>query len=207
MNSIENAQTAMKSCWSCKGPVVLGALFCPTCSAVQGPATVTHFQRLGVEYSFDVDVSALDQLYFDLQRQLHPDRFANKTSKEKALSQQQATALNDAYEILKDPLRRADYMVHVQGVGVLPEGCNLVQDQSILIEAMQMRERLETVTDLAQLNAIAKESKSAIEKVIGQLSTVFNDDDVEAACKLTTRLKYLHKMMGEVRHVRARLMS
>ena len=207
MNSIETVTTTMKPCWSCKGPVGLSALFCSTCSAVQGPARVTHFERLGVEYSFDVDVSALDQLYFDLQRQLHPDRFANCTPKEKALSQQQATALNDAYEILKDPLRRADYMVHVQGIDVLPEGCNLVQDQSILIEAMEMRERLETVEALADLNVIAKESKAAIEKVIGQLSTVFRDDDVEAACKLTTRLKYLHKMMGEVRHVRARLMS
>lgn len=207
MNSIESAKTAMKPCWSCKGPVSVSALFCSTCSAVQGPAPVTHFQRLGVVYSFDVDIQALDQLYFDLQRQLHPDRFSNKTPKEKALSQQQATALNDSYEILKDSLRRADYMVHVQGVDVLPEGCNLVQDQSILIEAMEMRERLGSVETLADLNVIAKESKAAIEKVIAQLSTVFKDGDVEAACKLTTRLKYLHKMMGEVRHVRARLMS
>lgn len=207
MTSQSDAKPKMKPCWSCKGPVNGGMLFCETCHAVQGPAAVCHFQRLGLEISFDVDVVRLDQLYFDLQRQLHPDRFASKTVKEKALSQQQATALNDAYETLKDPLRRADYMVHLQGVDVVPEGCNLVHDQSILMEAMDMRERLEAVQTTADLNVLAKSTKRENDKVIDQLSKAFGGGDVEAASKLTTRLKYLQKMMGEVRHVRARLMS
>jgi len=207
MTHIQNTQTVMKPCWSCKGPVKISALFCSTCGAVQGPAAVSHFQRLGLELNFDVDIERLDQMYFDLQRQLHPDRFAGKSPKEKAFSQQQATALNDAYETLKDPLRRADFMVHFHGVDVLPEGCNLVVDQSILIEAMDMREQLSAVETLADLNDIAKHSKAEIDKVITDLSAAFGGQDYEAASKLTTRLKYLQKMMGEVRHVRARLMT
>jgi molecular chaperone HscB len=207
MNHLPNTQTVMKPCWSCKGPVQITALFCSTCGAVQGPAAVTHFQRLGLEPDFDVDEKRLDQLYFDRQRQLHPDRFAAKSPKEKALSQQQATALNDAYEVLKSPLRRADYMVHLHGVDVLPEGCNLVVDQSILMEAMEMREQLAAVETLDDLNTIAKHSKTEIDQVLVDLSKAFATEDFEAAGKLTTRLKYLQKMMGEVRHVRARLMS
>jgi len=207
MNTDVHAQTVMKPCWSCKGPVQLNALFCPTCEAVQGPAAVSHFVRLNVAVSFDVDVPALDHLYFDLQRQLHPDRFATKSPKEKALSQQQATALNDAYETLKDPLKRADYMVHLSGVEVLPEGCNLVKDQSILIEAMEMRERLANAATMTELNTIATETKAEIDDVITGLSLAFRGDDIEGACELTTRLKYLHKMMGEVRHSRARLLA
>lgn len=197
----------MKACWSCKGPVNAGALFCATCKAVQPPAAVSHYQRLGVEMTFDVDVPALDRLYFDLQRQLHPDRFATKAAKERALSQQQATALNDAYETLKDPLKRADYLVHLKGVNVLPEGCNLVQDQSILIEAMEMRERLMAASTLADVGALARETKAEIDDVVTGLSLAFRGEDIEGACQLTTRLKYLNKMMGEVRQVRARLMA
>lgn len=197
----------MKACWSCKGPVNAGALFCATCKAVQPPAAVSHYQRLGVEMTFDVDVPALDRLYFDLQRQLHPDRFATKAAKERALSQQQATALNDAYETLKDPLKRADYLVHLKGVNVLPEGCNLVQDQSILIEAMEMRERLMAASTLADVGTLARETKAEIDDVVTGLSLAFKGDDIEGACQLTTRLKYLNKMMGEVRQVRARLMA
>lgn len=166
-----------------------------------------HFQRFGIEVTFDMDVPALDKLYFDLQRQLHPDRFATKSPKERALSQQQATALNDGYETLKDPLKRADYLVHLKGVNVLPEGCNLVNDQSILIEAMEMRERLESASSMADVSTLSRETKSEIDDVIMALSLAFKGEDVEGACQLTTRLKYLHKMMGEVRHVRARLMT
>jgi len=200
-------KAAMKACWSCKGPVKAGALFCATCKAVQPPAAVDHYQRLGVEMTFDVDVPALDRVYFDLQRQLHPDRFATKAAKERALSQQQATALNDAYETLKDPLKRADYLVHLKGVNVLPEGCNLVQDQSILIEAMEMRERLASANSMADVGALSRETKAEIDDVVAGLSLAFKGDDIEGACQLTTRLKYLHKMMGEVRQVRARLMA
>lgn len=203
----DNTATQMKSCWSCKGPVEAGALFCATCKAVQAPAAVDHFVRFGVEMTFDVDVAALDRTYFDLQRQLHPDRFATKSPKERALSQQQATALNDGYETLKDPLKRADYLVHLKGVNVLPEGCNLVQDQSILIEAMEMRERLASAATLADVSQLARETKGEVDDVVTGLSLAFRGGDVEGACQLTTRLKYLHKMMGEVRQVRARLMS
>lgn len=203
----DNAAVLMKPCWSCKGPVRAGALFCPTCKAVQAPAPVDHFARFGIDMTFDVDVPALDRLYFDLQRQLHPDRFATKAPKERALSQQQATALNDGYETLKDPLKRADYLVHLKGVNVLPEGCNLVTNQTILIEAMEMRERLAVADSLADVNALARETKAEIEDVVNGLSLAFKGGDIEGACQLTTRLKYLHKMMGEVRQVRARLMN
>ena len=201
------AKQTLKPCWSCKGPLTAGALFCSTCEAVQPPAPVDHFVRLGVERAFEVDVPALDRRYFDLQRQLHPDRFATKAPKEKALSQQQATALNDAYETLKDPLKRADYLVHLEGVGVLPEGCNLVQDQSILIEAMEMREKLMMADNMDTLNAIQRETKAEIDDVHTALSLAFKGADIEGACQLTTRLKYLDKMMGEVRQARARLLA
>jgi molecular chaperone HscB len=168
---------------------------------------VDHFQRFGIAQTFDMDIPALDRMYFDLQRQLHPDRFATKSPKERALSQQQATALNDGYETLKDPLKRADYLVHLRGVGVLTEGCNLVHDQSILIEAMEMRERLAAADTLADVSQLARETKGEIEDVVSGLSLAFKGDDIQGACQLTTRLKYLHKMMGEVRQVRARLMS
>lgn len=203
----DNSATSMKACWSCKGPVKAGALFCETCKAVQAPAAVDHYARFGMEMTFDVDVAMLDRLYFDLQRQLHPDRFATKSPKERALSQQQATALNDGYETLQDPLKRADYLVHLKGVNVLPEGCNLVNDQSILIEAMEMRERLASAATLAEVGTLARETKAEIDDVVTALSLAFRGEDVEGACQLTTRLKYLHKMIGEVRHVRARLMA
>lgn len=187
------------SCWSCKGPVTTGAPFCDTCGAVQQPGQVDHFTRMGLDVSFDVDVSALDQLYFSLQRQLHPDRFATKAPQEKALSQQQATTLNDAYETLKDPLMRADYLIHLKGIAVLPEGCNLVNDPTILMEAMEVREALASSENIEDVDGIAATAKAEIDDVHTGISKAFAGNDVEGACQLTTRLKYLRKLMDEIR--------
>jgi len=186
-------------CWSCKGPVAQSSPFCGTCAAVQPPGQADHFARLGLEVGFEIASQDLDRAYFALQRHLHPDRFANKSPKEKSLSQQQATAINDAYETLKEPLRRADYLVHLKGMGVLPEGCNLVNDQMLLMESMELREALADAETPADVDAITARADEDIKVCIEQLSTLFAQDDIEGACRLTTRLKYLQKLAEECR--------
>ena len=186
-------------CWSCKGPVEAGHPFCPTCEAVQAPGQADHFSRLGLAVSFDLDVTALDKRYFEMQRQLHPDRFATHTSRERALSQLQATSLNEAYEALKDPLHRAEYLVHLKGKDVLPEGCHLVNDQAVLMEAMELREALLEAETPEDVKAIAKRAGNDIDDCIARLSDLFANGDIEGACRLTTRLKYLRKLADETR--------
>lgn len=195
------------SCWSCRGPAGDRDLFCPTCAAVQPPGQQDHFARLGLEASFDVDQDQLEQGYFDLQRQLHPDRFATKSEKERVLSQQQATSLNDAYETLKDALKRADYMIHQTGIGVLREGCNQLNDPVILMEAMELREQVAEAQSLDRLKEISATTVADIEDCEAGLSLAFRGDDLDGVCGLTTRLKFLRKLADEVRVARTRLMD
>ncbi|MEO5337004.1 MAG: Fe-S protein assembly co-chaperone HscB [Magnetospirillum sp. WYHS-4] len=196
---------AAHPCWSCKGPVPAGAPFCSTCEAVQPPGQVDHFARLSVEARYELDLAELDRRYFALQRRLHPDRFATRTPRERALSQQQATSLNEAYETLKDPLRRADYLVHLKGAGVLPEGCDLIADPVVLMEAMEMRERLGETESPAEVDAIADETSRDMRNCVDELRSAFAANELATACRLTTRLKYLTKLAGEVKARRARL--
>jgi molecular chaperone HscB len=187
------------ACWSCKGPVSLVVAFCETCRAVQPPGQANHFIRLGLECSFDVNVEGLDQHYFDMQRQLHPDRFANRSAQEKSLSQQQATAINDAYETLKEPLKRADYLVDLLGIDVLPEGCNLVNDQALLMETMELREALAECKTTEQVDNLSTRAQNDIKGCIEKLSKLFKDNDIEGACRLKTRLRYFKKLSEEIR--------
>jgi molecular chaperone HscB len=180
-------------------------VFCPTCGAVQPPGQVDHFSRLGLGVDFDVDPAALDRRYFDCQRLLHPDRFATRSSRERALSQSQSVCINEAYETLKDPLKRADYLVHLKGSGVLPEGCNLVNDQELLTESLELREALADAETPADVDAIARRAAVDVKGCLRAMSGVFAGDDLEAACRLTTRLKYLRKLVDECRVRRARL--
>ncbi len=198
-------QIGLIACWSCKGPVQPVTPFCETCGAVQPPGQSNHFQRMGLAVSFDVDIPDLDQRYFDMQRHLHPDRFATRSPQEKSLSQQQATAVNDAYETLKEPLKRADYLVHLKGTEVLPEGCNLVNDTELLMETMELREALSEANTPDEVDALSVRAANDIEHCIKQLSKLFGDDDIEGACKLTTRLKYLKKLAEETRIQRMKM--
>jgi molecular chaperone HscB len=191
-------------CWSCHGPVEPGRPFCPVCDAVQPPGQVDHFTRLGLQAAFDIDKKKLDSLYFSLQRLLHPDGFATKSPREKALSQQQATSLNEAYEALKDDLGRADYLIHLKGTKVLPEGCNLVNDALLLAETLELREALSEAETRDDVEVLARRADKDIRVCIEELAKLFAADDLEGACRQTTRLKYLRKLAAETRAARAR---
>lgn len=201
------AAAGVGACWSCHGPVVGEVLFCPICNAVQPPGQRDHFRRLGLPVTFDIDKADLDRRYFELQRRLHPDRFATKSAKEKALSQQQATSLNEAYETLHDPLKRAVYILHLHGVDVLTEGCNQLNDPVVLMEAMEMHEALAATHSVAQANLFAAHTESSIEECLAGLSAAFRRGDLADAGTLTTRLKYLRKLAEETRVHKARLGS
>ncbi|NQV48091.1 MAG: Fe-S protein assembly co-chaperone HscB [Rhodospirillaceae bacterium] len=203
--NIDQQAEALISCWSCKGPCPQASAFCHTCGAVQPPGQADHFTRLGLDVSFEIDPGVLDSFYFNLQRGLHPDRFATRTPKEKVLSQAQATAINDAYETLKEPLKRADYLVHLKGMGVFPEGCNLVNDQTLLMESIELREALAEAETRHDVEVIAARAADDIATCIRQLSELFAADDIEGACRLTTRLKYLQKLAEEARAQKAKM--
>ena len=193
------------ACWSCHGPVASLALFCQTCGAVQPPGQADCFARLGVDFGFDIDPRSLDRSYFERQRQLHPDRFATRTARERALSQSQATSINEAYETLKDPLRRADYLLHLGFNGATPEGCHLVNDLELLTEAMELREALAEAGTPADVAALAQRATNDIDRCTADLSGAFAADDFEAAARLATRLKYLRKLADDCRARRLQL--
>ena len=198
-------RAAAPACWLCRGPLEAKALFCPTCKAVQPPALIDHFARLDLPRRFDIEIADLDRRYFALQRQLHPDRFASRSARERAVSQSQAVALNEAYETLKDPLSRAEYMLKLHGVDVNPDGCNTVRDPTLLMEQMERREALAEAETHEAVDTIAAETRAEFERGLKTASTAFEKNDLETAEVEITRLKYLGKLLDETRVRRARL--
>jgi molecular chaperone HscB len=195
------------ACWSCHGPVEAVALFCATCDAVQPPGQADHFSRLGLAVNYDVDAARLDASYFERQRRLHPDRFATRSARERVLSQQQATALNGAYETLRDPLRRADYLLHFLREGASPEGCHLVNDPVLLTEAMELREALAEAETPEAVAVLVRRAVRDIEQCVCDVGAAFATHDLDRAAQLTTRLKYLRKLADDCRARRLRLVG
>ena len=188
-------------CWSCKGPVDECALFCSVCGAVQGPGNKNHFARLGLPIGYDLNPEHLDRQYFGFQRRMHPDRFAAKSPKEKALSQAQATALNDAYETLCDPVKRAVYLLSHMG----HDGGLDTPDPALLMEQMELREVLalaETVPDVVHLLKQAEELVAQCRQILAQ---AFLDQDYAKASHVVVRLKFLSKLVEDAKSRKSRL--
>lgn len=200
-----SAVATIVPCWSCKGPVASRALFCSVCGAVQGPGAIDHFARLGIKPTFDLDLDELERQYFGFQRRLHPDRFAAKSPKERALSQQQATALNEAYETLKDPLKRAAYLLDLLGHKVDLTACGTINDRELLMEQMEKREAIAEADGIEAITRLSAEADADVLACQCHISAALNAHDMEQAVHLTIRLKYLVKLADEARAKKARI--
>src|SRR6202795_595942 len=115
-----------------------------------------HFELFGVPVQFAVDAAELDRRYLELQREVHPDRFATAPDAQRRVSMQLATRVNEAYQTLKSPLKRAVYILHLRGVDPELE-TNTAMPPEFLMEQMSWRERIEAGSErpeaLLQLQA------------------------------------------------------
>src|SRR5438874_10527980 len=108
----------MAECWSC-GAERGAASFCGTCKKVQPVSkSASFFEVLGLPPRMTVDLAALEKSYREISRKVHPDRFGMATSVERKLALEQTTRLNDAYRTLKDPQKRAEYLLELEGVKI-----------------------------------------------------------------------------------------
>lgn len=106
------------ACWSCSIGHNDSTLFCPHCSKIQPPPGCDFFQVFGLERKFQMDLAALEHEFHRLSRKVHPDRFARAEEIEREWSLADTALLNDAYRTLKDPLRRTEYLLKLEGAEI-----------------------------------------------------------------------------------------
>lgn len=189
------------TCWNCSKNIIETDLFCPSCSKIQPPSQVSHFVRLGVSADFDLGIKNLEVAYFALQTKLHPDRFASKSEKEKMFSMQQSTSVNEAYEILRTPLTRAEYMLKLEGVVVNADNATIKPSQEILMESLEAREKL---SGELTAEAIRKMSIEALENKLSAIENIkqgFIDGNLKKTAQETIKLRYLEKLIEEIKQV------
>ncbi len=152
------------------------------------------FEILGMAQGFDVNLKSLEQAYFAAQRATHPDRFIGKPEAERIAAIEKSQLVNDAYETLKDPLRRAEHLLELQGIHALSDDAAV--PPAILMEMMELRERIAD-TDGAGLMCMIVEIKALAAANQTELSAAFAGADLAKAAHETIRLQYLGKAMEE----------
>jgi molecular chaperone HscB len=110
----QGPREATASCWSCG--TTRAAQFCSSCGKVQPPVPVDYFTFFGFPRKLNLDTAELEKEFYALSRRLHPDLFAQANPEERAFSLEQSSMLNDAYRTLKDPIKRTEYLLRLEGV-------------------------------------------------------------------------------------------
>jgi len=159
-----------------------------------------HFQIFGVPAQFDVDLLALETRYRELQREVHPDRFASASQAEQRVSMQLATRVNEAYQTLKSPLTRAGYLLQLRGVD--PEfETNTAMPVEFLTDQMERRETLEQVVaagDWERLIALSSNLRTEQDALFGRIERQLEARDWKEAATTLRQLKFLEKLSDEI---------
>lgn len=92
------------------------AHFCSSCGKVQPPAPVDYFAFFGLPLKLNIDVAQLEKDFYELSRKLHPDLSARASVREQEWSLEQSSMLNDAYRTLRDPIKRTQYLLRLEGI-------------------------------------------------------------------------------------------
>jgi molecular chaperone HscB len=163
------------------------------------------FETLGVEARFNLDLRALEQRHRDLSKALHPDRYAGAPAAERRLSLGRAIDVNEAFRVLRDPIRRAEALVRRAGVPV-GETLEPKPAPSLLMEMMEAREELseaardkdlERVKRLGQ--AMAKRNSALLDRLEPEFDDARNDPQRWTKVLLSLgELRYVRRFLDEV---------
>ncbi len=170
-----------------------------------------HFELFGLPVAFILDTDALAERYRELQRVVHPDRYAAASGQEQRLALQQATAVNEAYETLKDPVKRARYLLSLKGIEMDAQQ-ETTRDTAFLMEQLQLREELENARHAEDPQAVLDELMgritAMIRKLVAQMAIQFEDgtpEQLEAAREAVRKMQFLDKLHAEAESLEAEL--
>lgn len=160
-----------------------------------------YFQLFGLAASYELDSAALEKQYRILQTQVHPDKFAHAPDAEKRVAMQRATQVNEAYQTLRNPLRRARYLLTLQGVDTQEE-TNTAMPVDFLMEQMEWREAVIEVQQAGDIDALGRlearmqhETRELEQQLAVKIDT---DKDYAAAAGLVRKLRFMEKLAEEI---------
>jgi molecular chaperone HscB len=150
------------------------------------------FALLELTPDFDMDAQALETAYFKQQRLYHPDRYVGRPAADRQQALMRSVDINDAYHTLKNPLSRAQYILHLQGIAVGTERDSIKPSPALLMETMEWRENIDA-GNTQELEKMDRELSDKVAQSLTGLTSFYRGQAWEAMAHETLRLGYLHK--------------
>jgi molecular chaperone HscB len=160
-----------------------------------------HFALFGLPRRYAVDRDALDNQFRDLQARVHPDKHAHLGETERRLAMQWATQVNEAYQTLRDPLKRARYLLHLAGHDPKIE-TNTAMPAAFLMEQMELREAVAEsaeIGDADNLEALHRRLRKEMAAQHDRLRETLDDkQDYGSAAEIVRQLMFQEKLLHDI---------
>jgi molecular chaperone HscB len=156
------------------------------------------FTLFGLHERFALDPAQLDRRWRELQAEVHPDRFAAQGAAAQRIAMQWSVRVNQAYQRLKDPLKRAAYLCERRGVPIDAER-NTAMPRDFLLQQMAWREALDEAGDSAEVQALAAQVESHERALLDRLRLLLDEDgDVAAAAAQVRSLMFVARFRQDL---------
>ena len=173
-----------------------------------------YFELFDLGESFQLDVEDLGVRYRRLQKKIHPDRFANASEQEKRVSLQYTVLANEAYKTLKNPVARASYLLALSGCEKSDGNDNGSVDVEFLTLQMELREALEDIGTMGDLDEALSQIDHLRKKVLSmeaalqqEFNQAFIASKLEDAGKRVQEMQYIEKLLAEIGKVEERILD
>ncbi|XP_030647728.1 iron-sulfur cluster co-chaperone protein HscB [Chanos chanos] len=185
-------------CWSC-GSTSVHLFFCSSCKVIQPPSEkASYFEVMNCEQKFALDTQKLQRRYLELQRTLHPDNFSQKTPREQEYSENQSALVSRAYRTLLKPLSRGLYMLELRGLR-LEEGTDAGADPELLLEVMEINEKLAETRSREEVDAIGQSMRERLRDLVEEMNLHLNKGDLQSAKAVLIQMKYFTNIEEKVK--------
>lgn len=172
--------------------------------------TRNFFELFSLPLQYALDQAVLDSRYRDLQRSVHPDRFAGASEQERRIAMQHTVRINEGYQTLKNPLKRARYLLELRG-RTLDDQQTTQSDPAFLMQQIELREQLGEIRGqddpLTALDRQAREIGALYKALESELAQVLSthDGDIEQAVSLVQKMQFFARLQNEAQELEADL--
>jgi len=158
----------------------------------------TDFELFDIPVQFAQERAQLDARWKELQREAHPDKFAAQGAAAQRMAMQWSVRINEAYQRLKNPLRRASYLCELNGAPVNAEN-NTAMPVDFLMQQMAWREALDEAESVTDLEEIASQANASAGRQLSKIEQALDvDKDFAAAAQLVRSLMFIERFASEV---------
>ena len=166
-----------------------------------------YFTLFGLPVSYTLQQDQLAVRYQDLQRQYHPDKFASGSAAEQLAAVQKSATINQAWQTLRHPLSRAEYILSLHGYDLASEQ-HTVRDTAFLMEQLELREELDEIEkarDSERLDAFMLRVKRMFDERQQQMVAQLNSEAWDTAADTVRKLRFRDKLRSSAEQLEEKL--